>query len=111
MIESTYQRPGVEQPRSCTVVETLGICADSEGAREEMLHILVRPLALGIHLTVPASQVGLSPADWVELHKATGHEASITQIAAPGYGQGSYCWACSTYGPSTGGMLSLEDVR
>lgn len=51
------------------------------------------------------------PASWVEAHRARGHEASTTQIAAPGWGTGSYCFTCQEYGPSNGGILTLADVR
>lgn len=52
-----------------------------------------------------------TPQGWVDYHKQGGHDAVLTSVAAPGWGTGSYCYTCTTYGPCTGGMLTLEDVR
>lgn len=51
-----------------------------------------------------------SPAEWVAEHRLQGHDATLTQIAAPGYGTGSWCWTCKEYGPSRGGILAPGDV-
>lgn len=51
------------------------------------------------------------PRTWARCHTLQGHDASVTQIAAPGYGTGSWCWTCKAYGPSTGGILTEADVR
>lgn len=53
----------------------------------------------------------MTPIEWVERHRAQGHDATLTSVAAPGWGQGSWCHTCREYGPSTGGILTEEDVR
>lgn len=52
-----------------------------------------------------------TPAGWAAMHCGFGHNATTTQIAAPGTGIGSYCWTCKEYGPSTGRILTPEEVR
>lgn len=47
-----------------------------------------------------------TPREWVDVHTAQGHDAHITQIGAPGYGTGSYCFTCHEYGPTTGGVFA-----
>ena len=59
------------------------------------------------HMTTTA----ITPREWVDDHRARGHDAHTTTVAAPGYGTGSYCFTCTTYGPATGGILTIGDVR
>ena len=48
---------------------------------------------------------------WVTTHRAQGHDAHVTVIAAPGTGFGSWCFTCCESGPSTARILTLGDVR
>ena len=51
-----------------------------------------------------------TPREYVNAHRALGHEAEVTVIAAPGTGTGSYCFTCNQEGPSNGRILSLDEV-
>lgn len=49
---------------------------------------------------------------WVQAHLDKGHDATITVIAAPGTGNGSWCFTCREYGPRAGvRILTPGEVR